>query len=512
MIRTALLAALFAPLLAAQEEAPKRIVVGAKNFTESEILQELMAQMFEEHTGAEVVRLKFQGTEICFGALKKGDIDVYAEYTGTGLRNILEDDAPIKGAADGYARVQLAFRKKWGMEWGAPFGLNNTYVLVMRRDHAEKLKIRKISDLKGHDLRFGGSHEFLARKDGIPGLQERYGLKILGAKGMAHDLAYKALEEGAIDLTDGYSTDGRLMDPKLILLEDDLRFFPPYEAAPLARGALFQDPEARTALSLLAGRLDDDTMRRLNFEVDVNRRDHKEVASEFLNAVGLRNVEIAKTSGQLSFPAFLWARKGRTLHLTGEHLLLTGLAVLLACLVGVPLGILAGRTPRLATWVLGIAGILQTVPSIALLAFMLPLFGVGMKPAIAALFLYGLLPILRNTVTGIKGIDPRLLEVGTGLGMTKSQLLWKVELPLAIPVILAGVRTSTVINIGTATLAAFIGAGGLGDEIVTGLARTDNNMIMAGALPAALLAVGMDALLSFLERSITPRGLKLKEA
>lgn len=500
-----------AALLAAQDPAPREVVVGAKNFTESELLQELMAQMLEEHAGVEVKRVKFQGTELCFGALEKDAIQVYAEYTGTGLRNILKDDAPIRGAADAFARVRAAFEERWDLVWEAPFGLNNTYVLVMRRGKAEAMGIRTIGDLAGKDVAWGVSHEFLARPDGIPGIREAYGFRPADLRGMQHDLAYEALRQGAIDVMDGYSTDGRLVDPELVLLEDDRKFFPPYEAAPLARADFLRDvPGARRAFALLAGRLDDDTMRRLNYEVDVKRRSPREVAAEFLKSSGLHDVRLAPEVANPGFLAFLWARKGRTMVLTGQHLFLTGLSVLLACVVGVPLGIRAAGVPRLASAVLGVAGVLQTVPSIALLAFMLPLFGVGPAPAIAALFLYGLLPILRNTVTGLQGVDPRLREVGTGLGMTRRQLLWKVELPIAVPVILAGIRTSAVINIGTATLAAFIGAGGLGDEIVTGLARTDNNLILAGAIPAAVLAVAVDALLGRAGRGITPRGLRIE--
>jgi osmoprotectant transport system permease protein len=167
------------------------------------------------------------------------------------------------------------------------------------------------------------------------------------------------------------------------------------------------------------------------------------------------------------------------------------------------------RRPLLAGAALSTAGVLQTIPSIALLAFMLPVFGIGVAPAIAALFLYGLLPILRNTVAGLRSIDAQLIEVGRGLGMRPRDLLWRVELPLAAPVILAGIRTAAVINIGTATLAAFIGAGGLGDPIVTGLTVTDTNLVLSGALPAAALALVVDAALAGVERMATPRGLRL---
>ena len=268
-------------------------------------------------------------------------------------------------------------------------------------------------------------------------------------------------------------------------------------------------PLAEPALLLLAGRIDDDAMRRMNYAVEGERRSPAEVASEFLRGLGLSHVESPPTVRANGLLELLWQRRWITLALTERHLWLTGVAVLASVLIGLPLGIIVSRRPLLAGAALSTAGVLQTIPSIALLAFMLPVFGIGVAPAIAALFLYGLLPILRNTVAGLRSIDAQLIEVGRGLGMRPRDLLWRVELPLAAPVILAGIRTAAVINIGTATLAAFIGAGGLGDPIVTGLTVTDTNLVLSGALPAAALALVVDAALAGVERMATPRGLRL---
>ena len=367
-----------------------------------------------------------------------------------------------------------------------------------------------MSDLAAHPLRYGMSHEFLDRADGMPGLRRVYDLNVASLVGMEHDLAYSALAEGAIDVSDGYSTDAKIVTQHLAVLRDDKHFFPPYEGAPLVRRDLVTRlPAVVDALSLLAGRIDDETMRRLNHQVEGENRSPADVAATFLRELGLSDTAVDAQTRARSLLGVLWQRRWITLDLAGWHIVLTGSAELLACLVAIPLGIAASRRPRLATAALGGAGVLQTIPSIALLAFMLPLFGIGAKPAIAALFLYGLLPILRNTVTGLRGIDQQIIEVGLGLGMTPGQLLRQVELPLAAPVILAGVRTSTVINIGTATLAAFIGAGGLGDPIVTGLTVTDVNLILSGALPAALLAVLADGMLAGVEKWATPRGLRV---
>ena len=203
------------------------------------------------------------------------------------------------------------------------------------------------------------------------------------------------------------------------------------------------------------------------------------------------------------------ARAPATLDLTLRHLFLTAVAVVLAIAIAVPLGIVLTRREALAGPVLGAAGVIQTVPGLALLAFMIPLpgLGLGARSAITALFLYALLPIVRNTYAGIKEVDPDVVEAALGMGLYDRQILWRIELPLAMRTIMAGIRTSTVISIGVATLAAFIGAGGLGDPIVTGLQLNDTHLILSGAIPAALLAVAVDFALGRLERVLTPSGV-----
>ncbi|HSP98665.1 MAG TPA: glycine betaine ABC transporter substrate-binding protein [Candidatus Dormibacteraeota bacterium] len=510
--RLALILALATALPAAglAAETP-RVVVGAKKFTESAILGELMAQVLEAHAGATVERrFNLAGTQVCYDGLRTGAIDVYAEYTGTALRSILgATDAPATAAAV-FAEVSETFRTRDGLVWLAPFGFDNTYVLLMRPPRAAALGVRALSDLAAHPLRYGMSHEFLARPDGMPGLRAVYRLNEAQTVGIEHDLAYQALIDGDIDVADGYATDAKIAALDLLPLVDDRAFFPPYQAAPFARADLFTRlPAAEAALRLLAGRIDAATMRRLNAAVEVERRAPEEVAASFLRDLGLASREVAVTRRATTLAGVLWDRRAITAQLTVQHLLLTGAALLGAILVGLPLGVAASRRPLLAGVALSSAGVLQTIPSIALLAFMLPLFGIGTAPAIAALFLYGLLPILRNTVAGLRSVDPLLLEVGRGLGMRARDLLWQVELPLAAPVILAGIRTAAVISVGTATLAAFIGAGGLGDPIVTGLSVTDINLVLSGALPAALLAIAVDLALHAVERLATPKGLRV---
>ena len=201
-------------------------------------------------------------------------------------------------------------------------------------------------------------------------------------------------------------------------------------------------------------------------------------------------------------------RWGEVLSATSVHIQLVFFSMIIATVLAVSLGIIVTRVPQLKTIVLGGTGILQTVPSLALLGFMIPIFGIGVKTAIAALFLYSLLPIMRNTYTGIKDVDPATIEAAKGMGMTSMQILFKVELPLAIPIIMAGIRTAAVINVGKATLAAFIGAGGLGDFIFLGITRGIDGLILLGAIPAALLALILETFFSAVERWTTPEGLK----
>ena len=212
-------------------------------------------------------------------------------------------------------------------------------------------------------------------------------------------------------------------------------------------------------------------------------------------------------SADPTFFAVLFERRGQILTQLVEHLQLTFAAMALAVAVGVAVGVLLTRCRRLAVPVLGAASVVQTVPSLALLALMIPLLGIGTRPAVAALFLYAVLPILRNTYTGIREVDPAIIEVGRGMGMTGWQILWRVQIPLCVPIVMAGVRTSAAICVGIATLCTFIGAGGLGSTIMEGMQSRGNQLILAGVLPAILLALALDGLCALIQRLLTPTGL-----
>lgn len=510
-----LLATLVAPL----EARAETIVIGSKLFTESRLLAEIMAQLVEARTDLDVERkLGLGGTNIVFGALKDGQIDVYPEYTGTGWSVLLAKREPVGSSLRAYLTVQRAFEEKWGLTWLPPYGFDNSYALAMAGPKARALGATRVSDLLPHagELSAGVSHEFLERDDGYPGLSAAYGLKLADIRGMEHGLAYEALRTGAVDLVDTYTTDGKLLRYDVVVLEDDRDFFPPYDAAPLVRRQTLEaHPEIEDVLRLLAFRIDDTKMRKLNHEVEDNDGDFAGVARAFLVSEGLASAgDIAKTAppreDDEGFVAFAWSHRDQIGGFLVEHILLTAVAVLLAVVFAVPLGILLTRRETFAGPVLGATGILQTIPSLALLAFMIPIpgLGLGARSAIAALFLYALLPIVRNTYTGIKEVDPDLVEAAVAMGLTSRQVLVRVELPLAIRTIMAGVRTATVISIGVATLAAFVGAGGLGDPIVTGLQLDNIDMILSGAIPAALLAIAVDFGLGRLEGLLVPRGLQ----
>jgi osmoprotectant transport system permease protein len=516
------LRAAFLSLVLVGAAAAAQLTVGSKTFAESRLLAEMMAQLIEARTEHTVDRrLGLGGTKICHEAILSGEIDLYAEYTGTGWAIQLARQERIRDPTRTFLLVSRAYRKKWDLEWLMPFGFNNTYAMAMREDAAERLGVKRVSQLGPHlaELKVGVSHEFLNRQDGFQGLAETYGFAIpSGLRGMEHGLAYEGLRSGTVDLVDAYSTDGKLLRYKVSILEDDLGFFPPYHAAPVVRGAVLREhPEVREVLETLGFRLSDDRMRRLNYKVEVEGGSFAAVAREFLGQEKLLedvDPEDTRRRGRRGFVEFFLARRGETLGETVEHLVLTAVAVVLAILFAVPLGLFLTRQEALAPAVLGLTGVIQTIPSLAMLAFMIPIpgLGLGARSAVAALFLYALLPILRNTYTGIREVDAPLIEAATGMGLRDREILLRIELPLATRTIMAGIRTASVISVGVATLAGFVGAGGLGDPIITGLQLNDTRLILSGAIPAALLALAVDFLLGRLEDWLTPAGLDSPES
>jgi osmoprotectant transport system permease protein len=487
--------------------------VGSKNFEESRLLAEIFAQLLERRAGLDVERrLDLAGTQVAFAALRTGAIDLYPEYTGTGLVSILAAESEGDATAT-LNRVRRDFLRRWDLWWLAPLGFENAYEIAVPRRLAEELGLSDLSDLAAVSGRLSAAlgYEFVERPDGLPGLAREYGLSFARVRPMQQALKYRAVAGGEVDVIDVYTTDGRLLTHDLVVLADDRGFFPPYEAAALVRGdALRRHPALGATLGLLAGAFDAATMRRLNRRLQEDGEEPAVVARDALAELGLiagAAPSAARDDRRAGFAAYLWRRRAELGRRTAEHLGLTALALLAGIAVAVPAGLALERRRRWAEAVIGAVALTQTVPSLALLAFMIPLLGVGPLPAVVALWVYSLFPMLRNTYTGVRDADPQAIEAGTALGMTRRQVRWWVRLPLAAPVIMAGVRTAAVITVGTATLAAFIGAGGLGEPIVTGLQLADTRRILSGAVPAALLALAVDGALGAVERWLRPAGL-----
>ena len=464
------------------------ISIGSKTFTESYVLGEIAAQLLESEGFSVERRLGLGGTLVAFEALKAGSIGLYPEYTGTLTQAVLGRPGLDR------ERLETVLLAK-GLKMQVFLGFENSYAIGIGGPLAREKNLQRVSDLaKQPHLRAGFSHEFLNRDDGWPALREVYQLT-QEPMGIEHALAYGAIEAGQLDFTDAYTTDGELATRDLVLLEDDRGFFPEYSTILLTREDI--PAPVAAALSKLDGLIDEATMQGLNHAVASGGESPASVASSFLRERGL-----------VAGPVYAEeSRTARILDNTATHLKLTGIALLLACVIAIPLALLVSRFDRLARSLLYITGLIQTIPALALLALLIPLVGLGQTPAIIALFLYSLLPIVRNTLTGLFNVDPLVREVATGMGLTERQRLWHIELPLAMPTLLAGVKTAAIVSIGTATLAAFVGAGGLGEPIITGLNLNDHRLILEGALPAAALAIAAELIFEWVERAFIPAHL-----
>ena len=448
--------------------------IGSKRFTESYILGEVLVQK----AGDAVHRPGLGNTGIVFAALKSGSIDLYPEYTGTIAREILK----LEGDFD-IERLQRALVPH-GLGVAVPLGFSNGYALAMREERALSLGIGKLSDLSRHpQIKLGLSQEFIGRADGWPGLKAAYAMAFATPSGLDHGLAYEALVAGKIEVMDIYTTDAKIERYKLRVLEDDRKYFPRYDAIVLYRlDVPNRFPEAWRALATLEGRIEERRMIRMNAAAELEGKSFAEAAALLSGQETPQRAGGRDFWGTLFGPDF-W-------RLTGQHLLLVFVSLAASILLGVPLGVAAAKLPRVEQLILGAVGVIQTIPSLALFAFLIAAVGtIGLLPALIALFLYALLPIVRNTHAGITGIGIGMRHAAMALGLAPRDRLWLIEVPLALPSILAGIKTSAVINVGTATIAAFIGAGGYGERIASGLALNDSVTLLAGAIPAAALAL-----------------------
>jgi osmoprotectant transport system permease protein len=476
-------------LLAAGCSRDRTLRVGSKKFTESVILGELATSLLNDAGDQAVHRAQLGGTRLLWRALVDGRIDVYPEYTGTLCQEILHSACDL----DTLGRAL----HEQGVAMTRPLGFRDEYALAVRRQLAARLSLRSISDLARHpELVLGLSDEFIARADGWPALRARYGLGQTRIRALDHDLAYRGLESGTLDVIDVYTTDPELLRADLTVLDDDLHLFTHYDALFVYRQSL-PAPVIAT-LRRLEGAISQADILALNRQAKENLEPEATIAARFVQArFGVRLVPRAD-----GLFARLRAR-------TTEHLILVGVSLLGAILIGVPLGVAAFRWRRLGKLLVALTGLLQTIPSLALLVFMIPIFGIGVPPALVALLVYSLLPIVRNTLAGLDGIPRSLRESAAVLGLSRLEKLTLIELPLAAPSILAGVQTAAVIDVGMATLGALIGAGGYGQPILTGIRLDDTRLILEGAVPAAALALLVQALFEALERHLIPRGLRL---
>ena len=480
--------------LTAYSSTPK-IKIGSKKFTESVILGEIVNHLLKS-TGEQPIYLReLGGTRVLWNALLKGEIDIYPEYTGTISEEILAGEE-----VHSEEEIRQALIKR-GIKMTDALGFNNTYAIGMKEEVAEKLKIRKISDLQRHpDLKFGFGNEFMDRGDGWPILCRHYNLPQQNVRGLDHDLAYRGLEKGIIQAIDTYSTDAKIRYYNLRLLEDDMNHFPAYNAVILYRSDLEERaPHAVTVLKKIENKISRLEMVKMNFRANMEMIPENRIAADFLSE-----------SLSLETESYEETAISRLLRLTTEHLYLVTISLSAAILTSIPLGIVSAKRTTLGQIILAIVGVLQTIPSLALLVFMIPLLGIGGPPAITALFLYSLLPIVRNTYTGLHDIPSHIQESAEALGLPPGARLRLVELPMASRPILAGIKTSAVINVGTATLGALIGAGGYGQLILTGIRLDNISLILQGAVPAAVLALIVQGGFEALERFFVPKGLRLK--
>ncbi|MCA9184202.1 MAG: glycine betaine ABC transporter substrate-binding protein [Pirellulaceae bacterium] len=481
--------------------AAQDVKIGSKTFTESIILSECATHLATDAgiTARHVRQLG--GTRILWSALQSGEIDLYPEYTGTIREELFSGVAlpTVEAMRDKLAQSGIGMTRS--------LGFNNTYALGMKDDTAERMGIRAVSDLIRYpDLKFGFSSEFMDRSDGWPGLRSRYQLPQMQVKGMEHALAYRGLDAHQLDVTDVYSTDANIVLHDLRVLSDDLGYFPDYNAVFLYRQEL-QDrlPDYVARLESLAGMIDDSSMLDLNQRVELQHVSETRVAAEFLREKLNVDVEVNEDG-----------RTTRILKTSLAHLWLVVTSLTVAICVALPLGIIAAKWPVQGWFIVGAAEIVQTIPGLAMLVFLgvgfaaVQLPSIGWFPVVVALYLYSLLPILRNTMTGLTSVPKTLLESATALGLSSWSRLWLIELPLASRSILAGIKTTAVINVGYAALGGLIGAGGYGQPIMTGLRLNDTGLMLEGAVPAAIMALAVKTGFELLERVVVPRGLRLK--
>jgi osmoprotectant transport system permease protein len=463
--------------------------------TESIIIGEMLDQVLQ----AEGIPVSHQkalgggGTQVLWKALQQGEIDIYPDYTGTLQRDLL-GSRNLKT----WNEVKVVL-KSLGLGVTESLGYSNTYALGIKESVSEKLKIKKISDLRRFpNFKLGLSQEFMERSEGWKSVQKNYRLPQNNTQIVEHELSYRAIDVGAVDVIDLYSTDAEIAAYHLTSLEDDLHHFPSYESVLVYRLDLEErNPKVISILRKFEGKIAENEMINLNLKAKVQKIPENLVAAEFVK----EKFNVTSSARAVTSVDRIWS-------CTREHIFLVSVSLVISILIGVPLGIAAAKFSRVGQLILSLSGLLQTIPSLALLVLMIPFLGIGRLPAIVAIILYSLLPIVRNTFTGLRDIPLSLKESAVALGLSRGARVWLIELPLASRLILAGIKTSAVLNVGAATLGALIGAGGYGQLILTGIRLDDLKLIFEGAIPAAFLALIVQALFEQIEKTLVPKGLR----
>lgn len=509
-VRSALLLMLVVSMLSAalpgKAEAADRVRIGTQTFTETKILAEIYKAVIEENTDLDVdITTDLASSSLLLRSISRDELDMGTLYSGEifngyfDIEDTKDRDAVLRQAQEG-------FDKLWDLKWFDPLGFENTYTLAVRQEVAEQYGLTKMSDLKDHaqNMRIGVDTTWLERPaDGYPAFTKAYGFSFAQTSPMEISLVYSAVSDKIVDIVLAYTTDPGLKEFNLVTLEDDKQFFPPFDASTVARkGLLKEHPELDEALTSLVGTIDEDTMTNLSYQVDVEKMEPRTVALKYLVDQGLLDESKLPASAKhpeanslVKFYYYITENSSYLLHLTWVHILMVLCGLGLALVVGIPLGIISARYDKTGRVIMFFTNIIQVLPSMALLVLLMVLFGLGFKSVVIGLFLYSLNPVVRNTYVGLKEVSPALKDAGKGMGMSKFQLLWKVEMPLSIPFLMAGLRVAAVIAIGVAALAPIIGGDGLGREIYAGLNQRHNIKIFAGAIPAALLAILADIFL-----------------
>jgi osmoprotectant transport system permease protein len=474
------------------------IRIGSKIFTEGYVLAEILAQHLEAQ-GLAVKRLGGLGaTGITEQAMKSGEMDLVVDYTGS-----------ISQAFLGHSK-KLAFQdlqqklKPFGFIMGRPLGFNNTYGIAVRKEWIDEYKIHKLSQLtewlkdkSDKKIKAAFTPEFTNRPENWPQLKNFYALENIQVLQMDHQLAYESLAHLKVDLMEAYTTDAKLKHYKLKVLDDDQKFFPRFDAVILANAKwVKKNAETWAHLQKLEGLFSDEVMTELNGQADLEKKSIASIARNFLSEKFKKNLPEAP-SRISSIQRFL----NELIPAFVRHLILVIVPCFLASLVAIPLAYFSLKFLRFAHVFASLATLAQTIPGLALLALLIPFLGIGLLPALTTLFLFALLPLYLSTLNGFRSL-PQTLHLTCQTLDIKGWFKFRiVEWPMVKPSFLSGLETALISTVASATLAALIGAGGLGQKIIAGLALNDHQTILEGAVPASLLALLIQFFFSWMRKA-----------